>query len=180
VVTFLNGAFGIGKSTVARSLRGKLPKTVIYDPEIVGFVLRRLPRWVPLKGRDTGDYQDMPLWRELTVSGIRLARVGWQNIIVPMAFSNFSYLSSVREKVRKYEPEIHHFCLVAPFEAVEERLLKRGSDPVSSAWEFRRARECCEAHAGIDFREHVPTAQRSVDAVVEDLLSRLSANCLSK
>ena len=39
----INGAFGIGKSTVARELRSLLPRSVIFDPEWVGLALQRMP-----------------------------------------------------------------------------------------------------------------------------------------
>ncbi len=32
----LNGAFGVGKSTVARDLQQQLPNSLIFDPEWVG------------------------------------------------------------------------------------------------------------------------------------------------
>jgi len=51
VVILLNGAFGVGKTTVARRLVERLPAGAFYDPERIGFVLRRLPRFVPMRGR---------------------------------------------------------------------------------------------------------------------------------
>ena len=39
----INGAFGIGKSAVARELRTLLPGSVIFDPEWPGYALRRVP-----------------------------------------------------------------------------------------------------------------------------------------
>ena len=40
----INGAFGIGKSTVARELGSLLPRSVIFDPEWVGLGLQRSQR----------------------------------------------------------------------------------------------------------------------------------------
>src|SRR4051794_18396746 len=127
MVLFINGAFGVGKTTVAQSLKGRLPNSIIFDPEKIGFLLRRLPRWAPLNGHGSGDYQDMPLWRELSTHGIRLARLGWRHILVPMAFTNLACFKSIAEGVAKSDPDVRHFCLVAPLEVVRERLLKRGS-----------------------------------------------------
>lgn len=52
-------AIGIGKTTVA----GRVSGSAIFGPERIGYVLRRLPRWIPLEGRGSDDYQDLSLWR---------------------------------------------------------------------------------------------------------------------
>src|SRR5438034_7332264 len=49
----INGAFGIGKSTVARELRSLLPGAVIFDPEWVGLALQRMP------SRKISDFQHL-------------------------------------------------------------------------------------------------------------------------
>jgi hypothetical protein len=59
----INGAFGIGKSTVARELRSLLPQSAIFDPEWVGLALQRMP------GPRISDFQDLASWRRLTVIG---------------------------------------------------------------------------------------------------------------
>src|SRR5437667_342963 len=107
MLIFLNGAFGIGKSTVARDVRRQLPKTVIFDPERIGFVLRRLPRWLPLMGRDTQvgvsrglrldavvrSTDQTDLWRAIVGSGGRSEEERYKRIkqngnSVPGAFHN--------------------------------------------------------------------------------------------
>lgn len=57
----LNGSFGIGKTTVANLLARSVPAAVIYDPEKVGFVLRRLPAWMLGLARQQPDYQDLAI-----------------------------------------------------------------------------------------------------------------------
>ncbi|MEY4582409.1 MAG: hypothetical protein RL701_7112, partial [Pseudomonadota bacterium] len=71
-VILINGSFGVGKTTVARVLRRLLPGSRIYDPEQLGFVLQRLARWLPLRGRGTDDFQDLVLWRRSVAFGICL------------------------------------------------------------------------------------------------------------
>ena len=70
MIVFINGPFGVGKTTVARLLVQKMPLATMYDPEIIGGILRRVLS--PLTKVE--DYQDITLWRRLGVGGARLIR----------------------------------------------------------------------------------------------------------
>jgi len=80
VILWLHGAFGAGKSSVAAELRRRRPDLVPYDPEVVGYLLRSaLP--VP-----TGDFQDLPEWRELVAAtGAVLDADGRRTVVAPMS-----------------------------------------------------------------------------------------------
>jgi hypothetical protein len=57
---WINGAFGAGKTTLAKELHERLPEALAFDPEDVGHILAQ---WVP--SPPSGDFQDIPLWRKL-------------------------------------------------------------------------------------------------------------------
>lgn len=158
MIVFLNGAFGIGKTTVARALVKRLPRAVLFDPEPVGVLLQRIRR--------VDDFQDLALWRRLTILGIRIARVFAKTVVVPMAFSNPAYLQEIRNAL---PGDVRHFCLVAPVDTVLARLRQRGD---AGEWEERRARECCAVHGQPEFAVQID-AQREPSAIVEEL-SRLT------
>ena len=42
MIIMLNGAFGVGKTSTALLLKSKLPNSMIYDPEMVGYLLRHI------------------------------------------------------------------------------------------------------------------------------------------
>ncbi len=69
MIVLINGSFGVGKSTVETLLRDKLPNSRIYDPELVGSALMRLPKWIRLDGSGTDDFQDIALWRKSVAVG---------------------------------------------------------------------------------------------------------------
>ena len=80
-VIWLNGAFGVGKTTVARALAAELPGALMVDPEDIGRMLRRI---IPAADR-TCDFQDIPSWRRLTVATIEsLLRDHPRPLVVPM------------------------------------------------------------------------------------------------
>lgn len=158
MILLLNGAFGIGKTTVARALAARMPRCVLFGPEPIGIALQRITR--------AGDFQDLRLWRRLTVLALRVVRLFRPNVIVPMAFSNIAYLDEIRAGIRRFEPDVRHVCLVAPVAVVHERLSQRGD---AGAWEYRRASECCLAHQREEFAAHVD-ADRDPEAIAEELL----------
>lgn len=166
MILLLNGAFGIGKTTVARALVARLPRAVLYDPELIGIALQRAAR---LAGRRVDDFQDLRVWRRLTIAGLWVVRRLWPNIVVPMAFSNAAYLQEIRAGISRFEPRVLHFCLVAPVEVVHERLRRRGEDANPAAWQVRRASECCLAHESSDFATHVAAVNRTPEDIAEEL-----------
>lgn len=166
----INGAFGIGKTTVARQLRRQLPGAALFDPERVGFVLQRLP------GYDRSDFQHLHVWRRLTVLGARALGMAWPTVVIPMAFSEPAYLEEVRSGLASGSRRVHHFCLTAPLEVVRERLAARGEPPDDArwAWVHRRAAECCRAHAGEEFAVHVPAEDAQPEAIARQRAARLA------
>ncbi len=167
----LNGAFGIGKTTVARELLPRLPRSAIFDPEWIGFVLRRIP------GYARSDYQHLAAWRRLSIAGARAVGAFRPTVIVPMAFSELRYLDEVRAGLASSGRPVLHFCLTAPLDVVQGRLAGRGEpagDP-SFAWVHRRAAECCQAHEDPRFEVHVPAADADAQTLAAHLANRIGA-----
>jgi len=165
VYLLLNGSFGVGKTTVARELRERLPGSAIFDPEWVGFALRRTP------GYAASDYQQLAIWRRLSVWGARAFGSLHRIVIVPMAFSERAVLDEVCAGLAASGRPVLHFCLTAPLEVVRARLAGRGepADDPRWGWVHRRAAECCRAHESRDFAVHVPAG----DATPADIAARI-------
>jgi broad-specificity NMP kinase len=176
MIVLINGSFGIGKTTVAKLLRRAFPGSVVYDPEWAGLALRRLPKWIRLKGAGTDDFQDIELWRRLTVAGVKLfGFFASGRVIVPMTFSRHAYLDEVLAGLRRYDTGTRVFCLQASLPTVRKRLAGRGTDieGPGSEWMSRRIVECAEAHRDSHFGEPVDAEDRSAREVAEDIVKRL-------
>jgi len=159
VILLLNGSFGIGKTTVARLLVKRMPRAVLFNPEIIGSALQLF--------RPVYDFQDLPSWRRMTIACLRATRLVWPNVVVPMAFSNLEYLDEIRRGIERFEPDVVHVCLVAPVEVVHARIRRRGD---TDEWPYRRASECCVVHQGDEFATHVD-AVRAPEVIAEELLT---------
>lgn len=173
MIVFINGAFGIGKSTLARELRRRIPRSGIYNPEPAGIALQLLAL---VTGEERADFQDIGAWTPLTVAGIRLFRTRYSTVLVPMGISNESVLEALMRRSQRFDPDVRHYCLTAPLSVVHDRLRSRGSLPMKNPWEYRRAEECCEAHQREFFEVHVDTTGRSVDRIAETILADLRAD----
>ncbi len=172
VVIFINGSFGIGKTTVSRLLVQQLPHSVLFDPEPIGVVLSRLIRtW-----RRVDDFQDLSIWRETSARLIGLMCRFRGAVVVPMASSNESYLRQFLTDVRQSGNEAFHFCLTAPLPIVRERLRSREIRRGPTEWQLRRSAECCEAHQRPEFAEHIATEGRSPQQITQEILGRTPAH----
>ena len=110
VVVWINSAFGVGKTSVAKALVREWDGAVLFDPERIGRLLRRtIPR-----ERHTDDYQDFPLWRRLTVETISGLATGYcRPVVVPMTLTNDSYFQEIIGGLRDSGVEVFHFALTA-------------------------------------------------------------------
>src|SRR3954463_4363297 len=108
MVIWINGAFGAGKTSVARRIAALRRDALLFDPEQIGFLLRRL---LPMEG--VGDFQDLPLWRELTLRLVREAGATARGPgIVPMCLVNPAYFDEVVGGLRASGADVRHFTLV--------------------------------------------------------------------
>ena len=172
MILLLNGAFGIGKTTVARELVRRIPDALLFDPELIGLALQRSARAV---GRTVDDFQDLRAWRRLTIVSLRIARLRWTSIIVPMALSNPDYLAELRAGIAQFEPRLLHVCLVAPVAVVHARLAARGADRERDEWQFRRAAECCAVHGGEPFATQIDASHRTAAEIAAAIVDTIAA-----
>ena len=69
MIIVLNGSFGVGKSSTAEALLARLPNAMIFDPEIVGQMVRFITLNVRKGHEDTDDFQDIAMWRTDSLPG---------------------------------------------------------------------------------------------------------------
>ena len=172
-VIWLNGAFGVGKTTVARALASRLPDALILDPEDIGRMLRKI---VPANLR-TSDFQDIPSWRRLTVATIEsVLRDHPGPLVVPMTVVDPIYFDETVGRLRRLDLTLHHFTLAASPKVIRRRLLWRLSAPWATRWALRRVERCTRALRSPLFATHVDTENRSVPDVVTTIHDVLASD----
>ncbi|MGH2543796.1 MAG: AAA family ATPase [Ardenticatenaceae bacterium] len=175
----INGSFGVGKTTTAQVLVERLANAMLFDPEDVGRMVRHITRDVRYAAEETDDFQDIALWRSLTVAvAEHLYRQYRRTLIVPMTLTNPAYFHEIRSGFTCIGPPVYYFCLTASLTTIHRRLIERGD--VEGAWPWRKAGQCVPALSGPPFEEYISTEGRSVEEVVADILCSLPAVATSR
>jgi chloramphenicol 3-O-phosphotransferase len=170
-ILLLNGAYGVGKTTVAKRLRAWMRHSALFDPEIVGYVLRRLPRGVPGSARDLDDYRSSSTWRNATIGLAAMLSRAARPLIVPMTLDR-ELLDSFRDALTSRRCRVEHVCLVASPATVNARLARQGSTMTSreARWVHVKAAAACTEHAPADFGCRIDTEYRTPDQVADAVL----------
>jgi hypothetical protein len=103
VIVWVNGAFGSGKSTLVEELRPRWPEALVFDPEMIGYVLREIVE-VP-----SGDFQDLRQWRRQVANmAAGLVEEYQQPLLVPMTLVNAAYLDEIFDALKAAGISVHH------------------------------------------------------------------------
>jgi hypothetical protein len=140
-VLWVNGPFGVGKTTSCRALRDADRSWRLADPEILGIYLREAEQ----QGR--GDFQDLAGWPRLVVAGIAaLEPTPQRPVAVPMSVLDARVWVGVRVHLEAAGLSVRHVILTADPHELERRIeagftgpgAEQGSD-AARAWRRERA-----------------------------------------
>ncbi|MFK0257897.1 AAA family ATPase [Streptomyces sp. NPDC090445] len=154
MIVWVNGAFGSGKSTLVEELRARWSEALVFDPEMIGFVLREIVE-VP-----TGDFQDLRQWRRQVANmAAGLAEEYQRPLLVPMTLVNPAYLGEIFDALNKAGANVHHFFLNVPEEVLLKRIDSRSFTPDDPDRD-EQVRAWCKSR--------IPSCVAAVDALPQD------------
>lgn len=164
MILWINGAFGSGKTTVASELHWRIPNSFIYDPENIGYFMRKNSPKQILKD----DFQDHFLWREFNFSILQmLYREYTGTIIVPMTIVNPNYFDEIVNRLRADGVELYHFTLLATRETLLKRLKSRRDN--SNSWPAQQIDRCIKSLSQEIFRNHIQTDHLTPEEIIDQI-----------
>ncbi|MFV2145603.1 AAA family ATPase [Isoptericola sp. G70] len=140
MILWLNGPFGVGKSTCTRLLLQHDPQARQYNPERLGWLLQRTVGLVR-----PGDFQDRPVWRRGVVHGAHRAARRTPTLVVPMTLVRADYADEILGGLRAAGHEVVHVTLHAPHETLVARIENDTDDPGARNWRLAQASRYFEA-----------------------------------
>ncbi len=171
MIIWINGAFGAGKTTLAEELHRRLPDALPFDPEYVGYLLRR---WVPTP--DSGDFQDIRLWRTLVAQfAVGMAREYRRPLIVPMTLVDCAYRQEIFTEIRAAGLNLLHVFLHVPADELRRRIIAQVLVPDDAraegearAFRLANVERCLAARGALPADTLVLDAGRLTPALLAD------------
>lgn len=118
MIIWLNGTFGVGKTSTAQRLAAMVPDSRVFDPETVGQMLRGA-----LTDRPVGDFQDWAAWRPLVAASLtEIARMTGQHIIAPQTVLKREYFDQILTQLRAADLDTFHVLLDAADAVLRNRI----------------------------------------------------------
>lgn len=167
MIIMINGAFGVGKTSVASELLKTMDDSMLFDPEVVGFMLRHvIPDEIKKSNERTDNFQDLEMWRSLTVKvAAQLQKTYGKVLIVPMTIFNKDYFEYIFNGFKRIDEKTYHFCLIAKEETIHQRLLDRGE--TEGNWCFQQTEKCIAAFEDTCFEKFIDTDELSIGEIVK-------------
>ena len=154
MILFINGPFGVGKTSAARILVEKTPNAMLYDPEKIGYLLQRLLG--PVKKVE--DFQDYALWRRLVVVVARVLRaMSARTLVIPMTVWRRDYFDPIVAGLHRVDSDLWCFWLTASERGLTRRIASDADDTGAYGWRVSHVEVCLNASRDPAFGTEVPT-----------------------
>ncbi|WP_299954630.1 AAA family ATPase [uncultured Modestobacter sp.] len=171
MILWLHGAFGAGKTSVAAELCRRRPELVPFDPELVGYLVRRsLP--VP-----TGDFQDLPEWRRLVAASCAVLEDGGRRTVVtPMTLLREELARELFDGLADRGVQVRHVLLDVAEAELVRRIRDDGAEPGARDWRLSHVPTYAVARPWLTALADgvVDTTGRTVDQVADEVTGALS------
>ena len=165
MIIWINGSFGVGKTSTAELLKKELDNSIMYDPEEIGGFLSNVFE------HEKDDFQDYELWRTLNSDILKYMCSIYEIVIVPMTITNKQYYDEIVNKLEVSGIKLNHFILCASKENIINRLDSRGN---STEWAYNQVDKCINVFESNEFKcKKINTDNMTVSDVVKTIVDSI-------
>lgn len=170
MIIWISGAYGVGKSTLAEALAGKMENAFIFDAEEVGNAVRENYPDHPYGYI----FEDYPLWGEFCYRLLKdLHEKFHKDLLVPMTLvRRESY--GIIEKLIRDGIETKFVILEASWQSVHDRILARGE--TEGCWCMEHIEMARESSRLLPGGIHISTDDRTVEELTEIVLEKVRSH----
>jgi AAA domain len=169
VIVWINGAFGVGKTTAAAAVVAALgSRARSWDPERVGEMLRDELADLPVE-----DFQDWPAWRQVVVAtAAAIHDQTGQLLVVPQTVLEPGYLLELFGGLEVRRIRTFHVLLDASPETLQQRV-REDPDASAHAWrldhidEYTRGRDWLMHEADLVVNANTATPAQIANVIAE-------------
>ena len=154
MILWLNGAFGVGKTTTAEAIQKHAPAWRLFDPEHVGLLLA-----TNLAGVEFNDFQDLPPWRSLVpLIASEVSEFTGNDLLVVQTVMVQDYWEEMETRFAERQQEVVHVLLDAPSTVLEARIREDRIERSAEKWRLDHVSSYESAKSWL-----LPTADLVVD-----------------
>jgi predicted kinase len=129
MIIWLNGNFGVGKTTTARLLKDTLPAR-LFDSEHIGYLLRPIIGDIPCH-----DFKEWDPWRGLTIETARqVLDFAGGTLVIPQSVLQHAYWTELMDGFAKHDIPVHAFTLHADRDVFRTRVEADTDEPTAKQW----------------------------------------------
>ena len=169
MIIWIDGAYGVGKSTLAEKLHALLPNSFIFDAENVGNAVRdNMPQSVYY----SETFEGYPLWFHICNELLTELTDRFDGVVlVPMTLMRRESFARFAEPLRDQGIEIVHMLLESSREIIHDRILERGEN--EDCWCMRHIDDCLSAQQHFEDVIRVPSLGQTADELAKGIIQRL-------
>ncbi len=167
MIVWIDGPYGVGKSTLALALHQRRPDSFVFDAEAVGDAVRdNLP---PALNRGA-IYEDYPRWPEMCAALLGDIAEGFGgDVYVPMTLVRPGSFEAVARPLREKGVHVLHILLEADDDTIRRRILARGEE--ADCWCAQHIGLCQASQRAFHDVIRINTAGRTVAELAEQALA---------
>lgn len=165
MIYWLNGAYGVGKTTVAKRLLLLLRNAHLFDPELVGDGIRdNYP-----EGLFCETYEEYPIWLE---TNYRLLKDLYErydgDVVAPMTLLREASYTAVIQRLMGEGVPVKYIFLDCDEATLRHRLVDLGREKPDS-WCVRHIPACLAAQAAETHAVHIDTVNRTPEDIADEI-----------
>jgi hypothetical protein len=172
MIVWMNGTFGVGKTTTSTLLAEAVPDARIFDSEEVGYLLQPILKTIPVR-----NFQEWTPWRHLVVETAAqiLGYIGG-TLVIPQTVLVEQYWDEIASGLEKASIPVHHFVLHTDRDTLTQRIDADAIAPKARQWRLDHLQDYEQALPWLSRKGQLVDTTKLTPAEVTTLIS----NCVTK